>query len=70
MTSKKNKRLHQLNIVCEIKEEFMILWQELSKHSKQDKNNQQLISKLLADVGILKAKIQNNQPKELKNEQN
>ncbi len=61
MTLLLNKKLSRLNIICEIKEEFLILWRELSPATKQNKKYQQSIVRLLTDSETIK----NNQNKEL-----
>jgi hypothetical protein len=61
MTSWLNKKLYVLNVVCEIKEEFLILWRELSTTTKQSKHHQEFIIQLLVDAEAIK----NNITKEL-----
>lgn len=65
MTLSLSQKLQRLNIICEIKEELLILWRELSTSSKQNKKHQQSLVRLLTDTETLK----NKQNKELENEQ-
>ncbi len=64
MISQFSRNLQKLNALCEIKEEFLILWQKLSTKTKQDRKYQNLIIRLLTDI----ENIKNNQNKELDNE--
>ena len=65
MISKQSKQLHKLNVICEIKEELLILWRELSTANKKNKKHQQSIIRLLTDNEAIK----NKYIKDLENEQ-
>lgn len=63
----KNSILRKLNHICELKEEFTILWRSLSSQTKQNKNLQSSLIKLLIETDRIKntliKEIENEQPK-------